>query len=330
MNSAKWPHYLYTASLFLLISLSALCIAISAADVIIQALTDRTSTGKLDFRNLAVVGGSYVLLALISVVCSCSRMISVRRSMQNIPKLHIPIKEQNLPKKVYSQIWHEFGQTRAIRDQAKPRPEDIQAVGWAKPGTPLFEGLDFKQAIARTPAIVENVACNIDPSYKRPTYCPVRQYIEFLIQEGLIDRELGTVYVQGYEIARFSRDPLSQEQYIDIMKHLAAILQNMGYNIKNSDGQVDETESMTNSDHRTTGSSSNQSFRLYNLISRNNRLRSVDDTVSATQSMNTWHSRSTHFHLDEDNYSAYDEDEVRQDIYELLTRSGNNSNRHHV
>lgn len=36
--------------------------------------------------------------ALISVVCSCSRMISVRRSMQNIPKLHIPIKEQNLPK----------------------------------------------------------------------------------------------------------------------------------------------------------------------------------------------------------------------------------------
>lgn len=62
MNSAKWPHYLYTASLFLLISLSALCIAISAADVIIQALTDRTSTGKLDFRNLAVVGGSYVLL----------------------------------------------------------------------------------------------------------------------------------------------------------------------------------------------------------------------------------------------------------------------------
>ncbi|CAO3661699.1 unnamed protein product [Rhizopus microsporus] len=330
MNSAKWPHYLYTASLFLLISLSALCIAISAADVIIQALTDRTSTGKLDFRNLAVVGGSYVLLALISVVCSCSRMISVRRSMQNIPKLHIPIKEQNLPKKVYSQIWHEFRQTRAIRDQAKPRPEDIQAVGWAKPGTPLFEGLDFKQAIARTPAIVENVACNIDPSYKRPMYCPVRQYIEFLIQEGLIDRELGTVYVQGYEIARFSRDPLSQEQYIDIMKHLAAILQNMGYNIKNSDGQVDETESMINSDHRTTGSSSNQSFRLYNLISRNNRLRSVDDTVSATQSMNTWHSRSTHFHLDEDNYSAYDEDEVRQDIYELLTRNGNNSNRHHV
>jgi hypothetical protein len=197
-------------------------------------------------------------------------------------------------------------------------------------GTPLFEGLDFKQAIARTPAIVENVACNIDPSYKRPMYCPVRQYIEFLIQEGLIDRELGTVYVQGYEIARFSRDPLSQEQYIDIMKHLAAILQNMGYNIKNSDGQVDETESMINSDHRTTGSSSNQSFRLYNLISRNNRLRSVDDTVSATQSMNTWHSRSTHFHLDEDNYSAYDEDEVRQDIYELLTRSGNNSNKRHM
>ncbi|ORE14332.1 hypothetical protein BCV71DRAFT_187507 [Rhizopus microsporus] len=292
MNSAKWPHYLYTASLFLLISLSALCIAISAADVIIQALTDRTSTGKLDFRNLAVVGGSYVLLE------------------QNLPK----VKKKEKKRK------HQHSNVLFVRKNTLT----------SHIGTPLFEGLDFKQAIARTPAIVENVACNIDPSYKRPMYCPVRQYIEFLIQEGLIDRELGTVYVQGYEIARFSRDPLSQEQYIDIMKHLAAILQNMGYNIKNSDGQVDETESMINSDHRTTGSSSNQSFRLYNLISRNNRLRSVDDTVSATQSMNTWHSRSTHFHLDEDNYSAYDEDEVRQDIYELLTRNGNNSNRHHV
>ena len=62
MKSVKLPQYLYTASLFFLIFITAVCIAISAADVIIQALTDKTNTGTFDYRNLVVVGGSYVLL----------------------------------------------------------------------------------------------------------------------------------------------------------------------------------------------------------------------------------------------------------------------------
>jgi hypothetical protein len=53
---------LYTASLFILIALTAVCLAISAADVIIQALADKNQSGQNDYRNLFVVGGSYVLL----------------------------------------------------------------------------------------------------------------------------------------------------------------------------------------------------------------------------------------------------------------------------
>lgn len=62
MKSVKLTQYLYTASLFFLIFLTAVCVAISAADVVIQALTDKTNTGQFDFRNLIVVGGSYLLL----------------------------------------------------------------------------------------------------------------------------------------------------------------------------------------------------------------------------------------------------------------------------
>jgi hypothetical protein len=53
---------LYTASLFILIALTAVCLAVSAADVIIQALADKNQYGQHDYRNLFVVGGSYVLL----------------------------------------------------------------------------------------------------------------------------------------------------------------------------------------------------------------------------------------------------------------------------
>ncbi|EPB84704.1 hypothetical protein HMPREF1544_08503 [Mucor circinelloides 1006PhL] len=342
MKSVKLTQYLYTASLFFLIFLTAVCVAISAADVVIQALTDKTNTGQFDYRNLIVVGGSYLLLALASLLFSCSRMLTVRGSLQDIPKLYIPIKKEDLPKKVFHKIRYEFEQAKQTRKLAEPRSEDIQAVGWAKPGTPLFEGLDFKQAIARTPAIVEKIALSINPDFFRPLYVPVRQYIEFLMQQGLIDKQLGSFYLRGYEIARFSQEPLSQDQYMEIMKHLAAILQNMGYNIKNnsnvaarkSSHQTNNTNDSVSSDHKAARKSSSRR--------RLSSHKSID-SISVTQSIHTWTSRSTHTtnskkHAilhgnnnsresadeledeDEDDYSAYDEDEVRNDIYELLMK----------
>jgi hypothetical protein len=70
MKTVRLSHYLYTASLFFLIFLTAVCVALSAADVIIQALTHKTNTGQLDYRNLIVVGGSYVLLVCIQTLQS--------------------------------------------------------------------------------------------------------------------------------------------------------------------------------------------------------------------------------------------------------------------
>ena len=66
MHSTRLTHYLYTASLFLLILLTAIAIAISAADVIIQALADRTESDELDYRNLVVVAASYVVLVSVT------------------------------------------------------------------------------------------------------------------------------------------------------------------------------------------------------------------------------------------------------------------------
>jgi isoprenylcysteine carboxyl methyltransferase (ICMT) family protein YpbQ len=110
---------LYTVSLFVLIALTALCLAVSAADVIIQALADKNQYGQRDYRNLFVVGGSYALMVsiyttmrdhntvltlylilqgLLAFIFSCSRLFTVRRSLADIPKLHIPISEYDLPK----------------------------------------------------------------------------------------------------------------------------------------------------------------------------------------------------------------------------------------
>ena len=64
MKSTRRGHCLYTSSLFFLIFLTAVCIALSAADVIVQALFDRTESGRFDLRNLLVVAASYVVLVI--------------------------------------------------------------------------------------------------------------------------------------------------------------------------------------------------------------------------------------------------------------------------
>lgn len=255
----------------------------------------------------------------------------------------------------------------------------------------MFEGLDFKQAIARTPTIVgkkrktftcksmlktktlkliiENVAKSINPDYYRPSYVPVRQYMEFLMQQGLIDKQLGTFYLEGYEIARFSNAPLNQEQYMDIMKHLAAILQNMGYSLKNNNNSRNHQTATGSSDsiislsHKSSSRSSprKSNYSRRRLSSHRSPQQSAsdlfyeDDVISVTQSTHTWNSRSTNNsrkqtsnispsdyqginrnhsvnsveQLDDD-YSAYDEDEVRNDIYELLMRDRASSHQHQI
>lgn len=62
MHSIRLSHCVYRGSLFFLILLTAAAVALSAADVIIQALADQTGTGVHDYRNLIVVVVSYVVL----------------------------------------------------------------------------------------------------------------------------------------------------------------------------------------------------------------------------------------------------------------------------
>ncbi|KAG2227312.1 hypothetical protein INT45_004267 [Circinella minor] len=306
MKSTRRGHRLYTSSLFLLIFLTAVCIALSAADVIVQALFDRTESGHFDLRNLLVVAASYVVLAIASLAFSCSRFFTVRTSLQDIPKIYIPIKKDDLPKKVYSHIQGQFDDVRHVRKLAEPRPEDIAHVGWGKPGDVQFEGVDFKRVIARTPMFIEQAAMKISLDFARPAHVPTRQYIEYLIQRNLVDAQIGRVYVEGYEQARFSRVPVNQEAFKNIMTHLAVVLRQMGYAPQNLSTKQGESSSVS-----TRSGSTSHHLHQSGVFRRKSSLGAGDnadpsssiqmgggsarddDVVSLAQSIATWTSRST-------------------------------------
>ncbi|KAI8994810.1 hypothetical protein BDB01DRAFT_715424 [Pilobolus umbonatus] len=267
MKSIKLKSYYYTASLCFLLLLTTVCIGISGADVIIQSLTDRTSSGTFDYRGLVVIAGSYLLL------------------------------------KAYWKISDELKETRRIRDNAKPRAEDIQALGWAKPGKASlrglqdFEGVDFKNAVAKTPKIVEKLAKEVNSSYARPYYVPFPQYVDYLIQQGVIHPHYGLIYLEGYEKARFSNKPLTQEEYTGIMKHLAAIVRYMGFSLMGNGDFFYNTHSPADVNTNTPGNNQNTSSnsstsQRHNNISNNSSPRPENPRGTSARSSQYSVSRS--------------------------------------
>lgn len=182
----------------------------------------------------------------------------------------------------------------------------------------------------------EKAATEIDSEFARPLYVPIRQYLEFLMERDFIDSQLGHVYLEGYERARFSQQPVSQDEYLDIMKHLAAILHHMGYHINNTMNRR-QSSGGANSSSGSTGSLSSSLRRHHPLPSQPPlRLPSPDDddVVSLAHSVATWSSRSTSFSRypistraaedqaededeDDEDDVAYDE-EMRNIIYNRL------------
>ncbi|ORX48205.1 hypothetical protein DM01DRAFT_312581 [Hesseltinella vesiculosa] len=217
--------------------------------------------------------------------------------LRNIPNKLAP--SGYVPKKVTSRIQEKFNMASFVRKQAAPLQQDILDMGWAKPGSTGFEGVNFKQAISRTPIIIENAATAISEAYARPAFLPVRNYLEVLMQQGVINASLGQVYLKGYERTRFSQHAPTKDEYLDVMKHLAAILRQMGY----YQSQQHQAEPAVDND--AVSITSYDSGRSQASISRPrhypaslDRLHSYspddDDVASLAQSVATWSSRSTH------------------------------------
>ncbi|KAI8074504.1 hypothetical protein BC940DRAFT_288406 [Gongronella butleri] len=307
MASSRFTRHLYTASLFFLILLTAACVGLSAIDIIFQSLSDRAPSGSFDIRSLAVVGASYVALAIACFLLASSRLIQIRRTLRKIPKNLVP--SGYLPQKVIGRIQQGFNMVSFIRKEAEPLVQDIPDVGWAKPGSGTFEGVNFKQAIARTPTIIEKAAIQISDGYARPSFLPVRNYMEVLMQHDVISVSLGQVYLQGYEKSRFGQHAPTQEEYLDVMKHLAAILRQMGYHQiqQQQHSHHHHPPAATSSDPDASSTTSYDSGRSHASNSRPRHYPSTidrtysyspddDDVASLAQSVATWSSRSTHRH----------------------------------
>ncbi|KAK9766818.1 hypothetical protein K7432_003809 [Basidiobolus ranarum] len=214
---------LYVATLFCFVAITGAFLLFSAYDFFFQAVR-RTK----NISYVLVVGGSYLLLGLVASIFGFSRLLSIRAAINDMPKLYVPIKKEDLPKKVYHFVTSEFERIRKIQQQLEPLPNKCKQPGWGQIGT-VYEDIHFKTSVVRTLGFIDQAVFRISPSLARPENITVSQYMEFLSHHGYVDKRITEAYADGYERARFGEDEWSEEEYTDFMKLVSLLLSTLGY-----------------------------------------------------------------------------------------------------
>ncbi|CAG8446967.1 16824_t:CDS:2, partial [Acaulospora morrowiae] len=198
-------------------------IGLSAYDIIWRGISSDTS-----HFHVIVASGSYFLMCFSAVLIGLRRLITVKKALLDIPKSKLPISKKILPKSVHNLIMSELIRVSMISLESEPKPEDGGQPGWGRPGTSL-DNINFKISIVDTLTLIEKNAYEHSHLKRQPSMSAQR-FIDFLIENKAIDRNLGHAYVEGYERARFSDEEIPEEQYTEFMKLVVQLLRKLGFN----------------------------------------------------------------------------------------------------
>ncbi|KAG0028657.1 hypothetical protein BGZ82_008326 [Podila clonocystis] len=192
----------YVSSLFFLVAVTGICIFASAYDVVFQILHPADKGDVPNYQNLAVFGGSYVLLGLLATIFGFSRYVTVKLARQAIPKTYMPITQEDLPKNVYEFVQSELDRVARLAKKATPTVEESAQPGWGKPESSL-QDTHFKTFMASTPHFIERAAVAYSQDLARPPNMSISAYVHLLMDQRLVARDIGLEYIAGYEQARF-------------------------------------------------------------------------------------------------------------------------------
>ncbi|CAG8447996.1 11826_t:CDS:2 [Ambispora gerdemannii] len=193
---------LYITSLFFLGLLTAAVLSASAADIIKQ--TEYKNPRRWLF--LSPVIGGYFLMGITAATIGFCRLRFVKKAP------------------VYNFISSELTRVSMIALEGEPRPEDNGQPGWGRPGSSL-ENIHFRTTISQTPSIIEQVAVESSSLWRRQPSLSVHRYIEFLIEYNVVDRQIGYLYIEGYERARFGEDEFTEQQFTEFYKIVTVLLE---------------------------------------------------------------------------------------------------------
>ncbi|KAK7463765.1 hypothetical protein VKT23_005702 [Stygiomarasmius scandens] len=232
---------------YVLLVLGTICATLlSSVALLSQAVrTSATQTWRNNF-NALVIGASYIILAVLSLIFFLKRSIAIRFRLQRISKHHKLIGPGDVPNSVHDYITKEYVRTCLIANQSLPK--EALRPGWGRPGTP-YEGIRFRTALLDTIPVLDSLAHNVIPATP-PLKPHVRMIHHFRYIIPLLNiHEDGLTPLHYYDsviqLARYSRREPSEEEFaygMHAMEEIRGILNEVWVelNIDGSSTQLDK------------------------------------------------------------------------------------------
>ncbi|KAF9068036.1 hypothetical protein BDP27DRAFT_1225015 [Rhodocollybia butyracea] len=200
---------------YVLLVLGTICAALlSCVALLSQAVrTSPTRTFDKNFNSL-VIGASYIVLVIASLILCAKRTLDVRLRLSRISRTHKTIARGDVPDSVHKFLTEEYARTCLIAFQST-QAADAFHEGWGKPGS-QYEGIRFRRALLDTIPKIDLLAHLVIPTH--PTLKPhsrMMHHFRFIIPLlPLNEDELTPLhyYDSVIQLARIShREPTEDE-----------------------------------------------------------------------------------------------------------------------
>lgn len=211
----------YVSLVFLLLCLSAFLVA-TPIDTIIQS----RNTGQ--FWNTIIIVGVYALCFVIALVLYVIRIVSTQRALNVIPHSYYVAQSTSMPLDCVKLIETELDRCHNLAIKVRPPEGQVSHAGMMRPA--LSEGgrlvdTPYEDVIAVSSTMIESKASALHPSFSRPVGTPLREYLGFLQEYGMLPApSVVDDFLTQYEYARFSGSLLTELQFDMYMESCRKLL----------------------------------------------------------------------------------------------------------
>ncbi|PPQ76719.1 hypothetical protein CVT26_004380 [Gymnopilus dilepis] len=124
------------AYLFLIL-LTVVATGLSCTAILSQAVRTSPSQSWTDNVNALMIGASYLIVLVASLIFCVKRRIAVRLKLSRISKTYRTIGRDDLPASVHRHVLQEYIRTCLIAYESQPK--NIHRDGWGRPGEHVFQ-----------------------------------------------------------------------------------------------------------------------------------------------------------------------------------------------
>ncbi|KAF5336865.1 hypothetical protein D9611_003346 [Ephemerocybe angulata] len=187
---------------------------LSCAAIISQAVRTADNRSWVRNFNALVIGASYIIVFVVSLLYCIKRRVAVRSKLQRISKTYRPVGKDDLPKPVHKYVTQEY--VRACLVSYESLPKDIVHAGWGRPGS-KYDGVYFRRALLDTIPKIDTLAHAVIPTHpKLKPHARMLLHFRFLVpllpkdEDGMSPLHY---YDSAIQLARNAESELTEEEF---------------------------------------------------------------------------------------------------------------------